>query len=322
MKEKIILPSVFLFLMFNQACQKMKNDRSEIRSDYISATFLLPDAEKGYYRGTRFDWSGVISDLSCCGHTYFGKWFDNYSPTLHDAIMGPVEEFAPLGYDSADPGGNFVMIGIGLLKKPDDQAHNRFGYYQITDPGKWKIKTKSDEITFNHVLKSDVNSYDYTKTVRLAGDKPIMVIDHKLRNTGKTRIVTNVYNHHFFVIDNQPVGPDFTINFPFKLSGEGQGFGSIAELNDNSIIFNRVLEKDETVFCGSLTGFSSSPQDLDVRIENKSAGAGVKITGNRPLSKLIFWACRTTPCPETYVDINIEPGKEFTWKFIYEFYSF
>ncbi len=321
MKKAVVLLSAFSILIINYAFQTMKNPKSEIKSKVINATILLPDAENGYYRGTRFDWSGVISDLSCNGHTYFGKWFDKYSPTLHDAIMGPVEEFAPLGYEKAAPGENFVMVGIGLLKKPDDKKHDRFGYYQIIDPGKWEIKKKSNEITFNHKLKSDDYSYDYTKTVTLIGDKPIMEIDHKLKNTGKESIVTNVYNHHFFVMDNQPVGPDFTITFPFTLEGEGQGFGTIADLKDNRIIFNRILKKGETVFCGSLTGFSNNPEDLDVRIENRATGAGVRITGDRPLSKLIFWACPTTPCPETYVDIKIEPGQEFTWKFIYEFYS-
>ena len=37
---------------------------AEISNGRIRATILLPDAEKGYYRGTRFDWSGVISSLN------------------------------------------------------------------------------------------------------------------------------------------------------------------------------------------------------------------------------------------------------------------
>jgi hypothetical protein len=34
----------------------------------ISARLYLPDAAKGYYRGTRFDWSGVIYSLKYQGH--------------------------------------------------------------------------------------------------------------------------------------------------------------------------------------------------------------------------------------------------------------
>jgi hypothetical protein len=320
MKKIIVLFLVFSFLIIN-AFQTMKNPQSEISSNLITAKLLLPDNQKGYYMGTRFDWSGVISDLSYNGHTFFGKWFDKYSPTLHDAIMGPVEEFAPLGYKEAGTSGYFAMIGIGVLKKPDNKDHDRFGYYEIVNPGQWKVKESPDRIEFNHKLNSDEYSYDYTKTVSLIKDRPVLELSHVLKNTGQKTIVTNVYNHNFFVIDNQPVGPGFVVTFPFNPKGEGQGFGTIAELKDNRIIFNRNLNKGETVFCGSLTVFRNDPKDLDIRVENKTTGAGVRITSDRPLSKLIFWACPTTLCPETYVDIKIEPGQEFTWKFCYEFYT-
>lgn len=313
----ILLFSSFLIIY---AFQDMKNPNSVIKSKFISARLLLPDVQNGYYRGTRFDWSGVISDLTYNGHSFFGKWFEKYNPTLHDAIMGPVEEFAPLGFNEAAPGENFVMIGIGSVKKPDNKSHDRFGYYEIVDPGKWEVKEKDDQIEFKHKLYTDEYSYDYAKTVRVLKDQPVLEISHILKNTGRKAILTDVYNHNFFVFDNQPVGPDFFVDFPFKPSGEGQGFGSIAEMQGNRINFKRNLNKGETVFCGSVTGFGNDSKDLDIKVENTKTGTGVRITGDRPLSKLIFWSCPTTLCPETYVDIKIEPGQEFTWKFRYEFY--
>ena len=79
--------------------------QAEISNSRVRAKLYLPDAQNGYYRGTRFDWSGVIASLECDGHSYFGKWFERYDPKLHDAITGPVEEFftngAGLGYDEA-----------------------------------------------------------------------------------------------------------------------------------------------------------------------------------------------------------------------------
>jgi hypothetical protein len=39
------------------------------------------------------------------------------------------------------------------------------------------------------------------------------------------------------------------------------------------------------------------------------------------LLKLAFWACHTTLCPEPYIKIKVEPGKEFTWSIRYEFYT-
>ena len=37
--------------------------QAEISSGRLHAKLYLPDAQSGYYRGTRFDWSGVIAAL-------------------------------------------------------------------------------------------------------------------------------------------------------------------------------------------------------------------------------------------------------------------
>src|SRR6266446_3768929 len=67
--------------------------QAQISNSRIRAKVYLPDAQSGYYRATRFDWSGVIASLEWNGHSYFGQWFERYDPKLHDAITGPVEEF-------------------------------------------------------------------------------------------------------------------------------------------------------------------------------------------------------------------------------------
>ncbi|MBK6817240.1 MAG: hypothetical protein IPG82_17720 [Saprospiraceae bacterium] len=69
--------------------------QTTITNKIINARLYLPNTETGYYRGSRFDWAGVIPSLEWNGHQYFGQWFETYEPTLHDAIMGPVEAFAP-----------------------------------------------------------------------------------------------------------------------------------------------------------------------------------------------------------------------------------
>ncbi len=69
-----------------------------------------------------------------------------YNPEIHDAVMGPVDEFGQVGYDDAKAGGTFLKIGVGILTKPDDKAYNSFRLYPITNPGKWKIKKYGDGI--------------------------------------------------------------------------------------------------------------------------------------------------------------------------------
>src|SRR5215472_18453045 len=74
--------------------------KASISNGLVNAVVYLPDPTNGYYRGVRFDWSGVVGCLAYKGHTYFGVWFPHYDPLLHDAISGPVEEFRS-GFESA-----------------------------------------------------------------------------------------------------------------------------------------------------------------------------------------------------------------------------
>ena len=60
--------------------------------------------------------------------------------------MGPADEFRPLGYDAAKPGGAFVKIGVGMLKRTDEKAYDAFRLYPIADHGKWSVKHKGDSI--------------------------------------------------------------------------------------------------------------------------------------------------------------------------------
>ena len=299
----------------------MKFPQTEISNGLIQAKIYLPDTKEGYYRGTRFDWSGNMPSLKFAGHEFFGQWFTEYSPEIHDVIMGPVEEFTSPDYQNVRPGENFLKIGVGVLTKPDDKPYSFARVYPVVDHGKWNVKTKADEVIFSHELTSRAYSYKYEKTVQLVKGKPELYLIHSLKNTGKTAIETSVYDHNFFLMDNQPVGPGYSITVPWKIKGTGQGIGELAEIKGNQILFLRVVKNGENVFCSPLEGFGSAAKDYDFRIENKIAGTGVHITCDQPIEKLNFWCCYTTLCPEPYISVKVEPGKEFTWKIHYEFYT-
>jgi len=65
------------------------------------------------------------------GHDYFGQWFPVYDPKIHDAILGPVDSYSPIGYDDAPVGGEFLRRGIGGLRKPAEKEFQNFGYYEL-----------------------------------------------------------------------------------------------------------------------------------------------------------------------------------------------
>ncbi len=295
--------------------------RTEISNGLVVSTIYLPDSKNGYYRGTRFDWSGIVASLKYNGHNYIDKWFTKYSPEIHDALMGPVEEFTPLDYGETKAGGSFLKIGVGMLYKSDDTPYTFSRLYQILNPGKWTIKKKSDQVLFIHELNDKLYSYHYEKSVQLISGKPEMLLSHILKNTGARTIETSVYDHNFLVIDKHPIGPGLTITFPFSITVKGNGIGELAEIEGNQIVFPRVLGNGETVPFTILEGYSSSPNDYDIRIENRITGAGIRITCDQPFQKLALWACSTTACPEPFIKLKVDPGQEVTWKIKYEFYT-
>jgi hypothetical protein len=297
--------------------------QAEISNGSIHAKLYLPDPEHGYYRGTRFDWSGVISSLTYEGHEYFGQWFEHYDPKIHDAIMGPVEEFrtdgAGLGYAEAEAGETFIRIGVGVVRKPDEPAYRMRHTYHIVDPGEWDVRKSPDGIEFVHRLKDATGyAYAYRKTVRLVEGEPVLRIEHVLENTGRRPIETSQYNHNFFTIDDLPIGPGCTVRFPFDLRAEDDLAG-LADVRGRELVYLRELREGEQA-ATHLEGFGETASDYDITIENHKAGAGVRITGDRPLSEVYFWSIRTTLCPEPYVQLRVEPGRGATWNIQYEFY--
>ena len=317
-------PLVSSFFLMSPGLMAADFPQAEISNGIIRANLYLPDAERGYYRGTRFDWSGVISSLKFKEHEYFGQWFERYDPKLHDAIMGPVEEYrtndAGLGYDEAKAGGTFIRIGVGVVRKPEEQKYQLFNTYDIVDPGKWSIRKGPDWVEFTHDLQDGSGyAYTYTKRVQLVEKKPELVLQHTLRNTGRRVIETTQYNHNFFVLDQQPTGPDFVVKFPFDVRVK-QDLKGVARINGARLEYLRELETGQSVFT-EMEGFGTGVQDYDFRIENQKVRAGVQIKGDRPITKLNFWCIRTTLCPEPFVQLKVEPGEASKWTIQYEFYT-
>ncbi|HEV7348089.1 hypothetical protein [Telluribacter sp.] len=320
MKLKVLLAGILASLSLGMA-PPADFPTARITNGLITAELHLPDAEKGYYRGTRFDWSGVMPNLEYGGHRYFDVWNPlPYDPKLHDAITGPVEEFVGVGYQEAAPGEAFVKIGVGALIKPDDKPYTFARNYEVKNPGEWKVKKKKDRVEFTHKLTDETGyGYEYHKTVRLVKGKPELVLEHSLKNTGTKTIETSTYNHNFFVIDGEPTGPNILTELPFEASAEGRGFGTIAEIKDRTIRYNRTLNKGENVFSAGVQGFGTTARDYDFTIKNLKSGAGVRIRGDKPLEKLVYWSNPATSCPEPYIRLSVKPGETIRWNINYEF---
>jgi hypothetical protein len=327
-----------IFVLGVSACLLAAPDppSAQVSNGPIRAKIYLPDAKAGYYRGTRFDWSGVVYSLQSQGHEFYGPWFNRTDPKVHDfvydgpdivagpcsAITGPVDEFGQIGWEQAKVGGPFLKIGVGVLRKPAEGKYDAFRVYEIANAGKWTVSRQRESVEFTHnVLDSSSGyGYEYRKTVRLPPGKPEMALEHRLKNTGKLAIRTHVYNHNFLVLDGQPTGPGFTIAVPFPIRTERPPNARLAEVQENRIVYVKKLEGRDVVST-PVEGFSQSAKDHDIRIENAVLGAGMRIRADRPLSRESLWSIRTVIAMEPFIAVEIEPGKEFTWTTTYDYYT-
>src|SRR5262249_51596227 len=153
-----------------------------------------------------------------------------------------------LGFDEVKPGESFVKIGVGAIRKPDQPQFRQFQTYDISDPGKWSVRPEPDRIEFTQELSDTAGyAYLYRKTVRLTRDKPELVLEHSLKNTGRKAIHTSVYNHDFFMLDGLPTSSDVSIRFPFEVRAKADLRG-LAEIRGRELAYLQELQRGQTVF--------------------------------------------------------------------------
>jgi hypothetical protein len=298
---------------------QMEYPQLTIQGDALKLILYLPDVEKGFYRGLRFDWSGLIARAEFGGHTVFGPFRQKHNPLGNDCVVGPAEEFdidSPQGYAEAKPGGTFLKIGVGLLKRGAEPQYRFSGRYEVASLGRWKVTSGPDWVEFTHTLAGGGGwGYVYTKRIGI-GPGAAFTIAHTLRNTGSKAIDTTVYCHNFIVIDGEPVGPNYRITFPFDLVAK-EARGKV-EFKGREIVLPEELKAS---VWAALQGGTGKVGDNQVTVENRRTGAGVKAAGDQPTVEWRFYAEKTAACPEPFIRIQAAPGEEKKWRTTYTFFS-
>ncbi len=280
----------------------------------------LPDAETGQYRGARFSWAGIIAQASYRGHTWFGEWRDTPSGNEHhDHVTGTAGEFGmgkPLGYDDAEPGGTFVKIGVGVLRRIKERFYRFAATYELVESPAWDIAAGEGFVEMRQCLQHGTIGYDYSYRLEvLAGS---FVTSHRLVNTGSRQIHQTHYSHNFFVLDGLPVGPGCEVVLPFEATAPVNRLGPV-KIVGNRLDFSNGIGKPGGVFA-ELAGYANTAADNAVTIRNGNAGIGVHVTGDCPVHHYNFFATPRTMCPEPFVDIVIDSGTEFAWSHRYDLF--
>lgn len=309
----------------------------------MEAVVFLPDKESGYYRATRFDWSGLVPCVAVHGQRFFGEWSSSYDPMKNDAVVGPAEEFrtdtgvmghypatSPLttmqtlaiGYDDAKVGEPFLKVGVGVLEKISDKPYSFGTAYPIVNGGVWtsEVNKAQTAVTFRQVLNGPNGwSYVYEKTLSLDKDGTGMTLEHSLQNTGTKPLDNKVYDHDFFIFDGEPAGPGMVVRFKFPPKPVDPMIDLVKVVGDE-IQFQRMAQPKDSINA-YITGYSQRVSDYDITVEDVTRGIGVEQTSDTPISRVLFWTNGLAVCPEVYVHVPVEPGKTVRWKLHYRFFT-
>jgi hypothetical protein len=306
-----------------------------LSNSVLTAIVLKPDA-KAFYEGVRFDRSGLIASMKFGSTEYYGLWFDQIAADVRDYLfvddkvvvspntgaVGPVDAYDandPPGYKQAAPGGGFLKIGVGILKKPTDGAnYNSFLRYDIANAGAWKVAARKDSVTFTHTLTDAATGfgYVYTKTLRLAPNQPVMTIEHSLKNTGKRAIQSTSFNHNFLTLGAGPTAPGFEVTSGAPLAPQ-RALGDVATFADGKLRWTRAMAGTDR-FLTSLGEYGQAGAPYDVTLRN-AAGQGVRIEGDIKMASFTVWGIRRTLAAEPFVTLNAAPGQTLRWRYRYTY---
>ena len=332
MMVRILLAFVCILVSYLSASAKVSANIDSIpyphkwlKNSQMQVLVFVPDKENGYYRSTRFDWSGIVAQVFYKGHTFFRPWgysiSRTYPLTMHhpDSVndgTGTVEEFRqPLGFSEAKSGEYFVKIGVGVLVKPDNEPYNFARRYEMKTPIGWEVCITKQRIDFVQIVSTDFGyAYRYVKSIIIHPHKPEFTISHTLQNIGNNPIITNTYCHNFILLDGQQTGDGYEAIFSDSIDINDFKNESIVHSGGKLVLKGKIPHTDAF-------GFPIFNMEMknEVVIGNTNSKTSIHISGNQALSSFYFWLSSTAICPEPMIDIHLKAGKSVTWEIRYVF---
>src|SRR5262249_13434771 len=102
MRRIILITTTLLFIA--GAVLAAASPEATISNKQLRIKMYLPDPENGFYKGARFDWSGIINRVEFAGHTFYGQWFSKIDPTVRDVSYKDNDILVSVNTSAMGPG--------------------------------------------------------------------------------------------------------------------------------------------------------------------------------------------------------------------------
>ncbi|MCL6602664.1 MAG: hypothetical protein K6T94_07310 [Paenibacillus sp.] len=279
-------------------------------------------ADVGAYKGSRFDWTGFITQvtLESGKHTYCVP--ESLIPGEGTRGKGLCNEFGisrAIGYDKAPVGGWFPKPGVGLLQKPNNSPY-LFNYDYLVNPFKVSVEENHQEIQYTvQPLECRGYSIHMVKTISLCQDK--LSITYELHNKGSQFFETEEYMHNFIGINNNEVDSAYILTLPGSIrieNPESSYTSELLQLSEGTISWNKTPERP---FYCELAGWENLDTNYTWELVHKQSGVGVRESGDFAVSRIVLWGERHVISPEVFVNIELAPGQSLRWSRTYQFFN-
>ncbi|WP_215184966.1 hypothetical protein [Paenibacillus albidus] len=279
-------------------------------------------ADQGEYRGSRFDWTGFITQVTLerGGHTFCVP--ESLIPGEGSGGQGLCNEFGisrAIGYEGIKAGDWFPKPGVGLLQKLNDQPYSFTADYPV-QPFAVKREESRHALGFtSEPLECGGYCMLFNKTISLQND--ILTIQYKLENTGTKPIHTEEYMHNFIGINGMTTGPEFELRLPGNIvieAPESSYTSELLALSGDRLSWR--TRPDRPFYC-KLGGWEQAGETFAWELRHKPSGIGVRESGDFRIARMALWGEQHVISPEVFVNISLLPRQSKHWRRIYRFFS-
>jgi hypothetical protein len=267
------------------------------------------------YAGSRFDWTGFITQVTLDGtHTFCAP--ESPTPGAGTGGVGLCNEFGiftPLGYDDVAPGAPFPKLGVGLCTRLSDDPYSFFTPYPVT-PFATDLQGDAHSLTYiQHPHPCAGIAARFTKTLCVAEDR--LTIQYRLENVGDRPIVTEEYIHNFLAIDGLPLGPGYQLRLPES--------AQLTNLPTTVAIDGTLLRwhqgQEQTFYCPIRPCTPAQPVTWE--FAHTGARAGVRGTESFPVARFALFGTPHLVSPECFLALALAPGTSQEWTRAYTFFG-
>lgn len=282
-------------------------DSIRLKNSIMELNILKPGT---LYKRSRFDWTGIVEQVSIGDTTFLGRESNGISHGTEG--LGLSNEFGistPLSYWKTLPGKEFMKIGIGALTRNSIKPYSFFKDYKVR-PFNTVVKTYNDRVEFiQNSCHVGSYGYNYIKTIKILENS--VTITYSLENIGYTTIKTEEYNHNFLRINNRDISEQTMVKlnspiYPKKL------IGSLA-LTENKQV--NILKENDLIYLNSKLKESQEKFSWEISDSNKF----VTCVENFHACKFALWGMKHVISPEVFNFICIKPGNTLNWDRSYTF---